>query len=58
MNEEYNNKQILEDEKQIDLCYWTIKSLEIKSLVIKKPRPTWCILQSSQQLKELWMKVC
>lgn len=38
MNEEYNNKQVLEDEKQIDLRYWTTKSLEIKSLVIKKAK--------------------
>ena len=38
MNEEYSNSQILEDEKQIDLHYWTTKPLEFKSLVVEKPK--------------------
>lgn len=58
MNKEYNN-QILEDVKQIDLHYWTTKPLQVKSLVVKKDKTCMLyIIQSSQQIKELWVRVC
>lgn len=58
MNKEYNN-QILEDVKQIDLHYWTTKPLQVKSLVVKKDKICMLyIIQSSQQIKELWVRVC
>lgn len=44
--QEYNNNQILEDEKQRDLHYWTTKPSEVKFLAVKKVKT--CMIYNSE----------
>lgn len=58
MNKENSNNQILENEKQIDLHYWTTKPLEVKSLVFKKVKTRMIYNSESSVNQRTVSEVC